>query len=70
MTDHDLNLREHAYAVTMAVSTMVTAMGMQAENQMRLQRSESIAYSEKAFDDLINKNGCCHNGVLSLQWVY
>ncbi len=64
------HLSSHAYAITMAVSTMVTAMGMQAENQMRLQRGESIAYPEKAFDNLINDNGCHHNGVLSLNWQY
>lgn len=70
MTDHDLNLREHAYAITIAVQTMVEAMGMQAENQHQLSLGNSILYGEKAFADLINKNGCHHNGVLSLQWVY
>lgn len=70
MTDHDLNLREHAYAMTIAVQTMVEAMGMQAENQFRLGNGDSILYGKESFDDLINKNGCCHNGVLSLQWVY
>lgn len=70
MTNLELNLREHAYAITMANCTLVAAMGMQAENQARLQRGESIAYPEKAFNDLIDSNGCCHNGVLSLQWAY
>lgn len=70
MTNLELNLREHAYAVTMAVSTMVTAMGMQAENQHRLSLGQTIAYGEDAFHKLINDNGCCHNGVLSLQWQY
>ncbi len=66
MTNLELNLREHAYAVTMAISTMVTAMGMQAENQFRLGNGDSILYGEEAFSKLINDNGCCHNGVLSL----
>ena len=61
-------LRNHAYAFTMAVETMVEAMGMQAENQHRLSRGESIAYTEQAFVDLVNKNGCYHNAVLSLDW--
>lgn len=61
-------LHQHAYAVTIAVQTMVEAMGMHAENQQRIIRGESIAYGEKQFDDLINKNGCHHNGVLSLSW--
>ena len=66
MDDH--NLKNHAYAITMAVETMVEAMGMQAENQYRLSRGESIAYPEQAFIDLVNRNGCHHNGVLSLHW--
>lgn len=61
-------LRNHAYAFTMAVETMVEAMGMQAENQHRLSRGESIAYTEQSFIDLVNKNGCYHNAVLSLDW--
>ena len=65
---NDRNLKNHAYAITMAVETMVEAMGMQAENQYRLSRGESIAYPEQAFIDLVNRNGCHHNGVLSLDW--
>jgi hypothetical protein len=64
----DNTLKQHAYAVTIAVQTLVEAMGMHAENQQRIRRCESLAYGEKAFIDLINKNGCHHNGVLSLQW--
>jgi len=60
--------KEHAYAITMAVNTMVTAMGMAAENQQRIHRGESLAYTEKEFQDLIDRNGCHHNGVLSLNW--
>jgi hypothetical protein len=66
MNDHIL--RNHAYAITMTIETMVEAMGMQAENQHRLSRGESIAYTEQAFVDLVNKNGCHHNSVLSLDW--
>lgn len=58
----------HAYAITMAVSTLVEAMGMQAENQNRIHRGESIAYDELAFQKLIERNGCHHNGVLGLDW--
>jgi hypothetical protein len=64
------HLSSHAYAITIAVQTMVEAMGMQAENQQRLRNGEAIAYTEQAFTDLINRNGCCHNGVLSLNWQY
>ena len=41
--------KEHAYAVTMAVSTMVEAMGMQAENQERLRRGAAGPGSSAAW---------------------
>ncbi len=66
--DNSLALRNHAYAVTMAIETMVEAMGMQAENQLRLSKGESNAYAEDDFVELVNRNGCHHNGVLSLNW--
>jgi hypothetical protein len=60
--------KNHAYAITMAVNTMVTAMGMMAENQQRIHRGESLAYTEENFQKLINDNGCHHNAVLSINW--
>ena len=65
---NDNTARQHAYAITMAINTMVTAMGMHAENQQRIHRGESLAYMEEAFQKIINDNGCHHNGVLSLPW--
>lgn len=59
-------LKDHAYAITIAIQTLVEAMGMQAENQQRIHRGESLAYTEQAFADLINRTGCHHNGVLAM----
>ena len=59
---NDNALKEHAYAITMAVNTMVTAMGMQAENQQRIIEGKSLAYTEDAFQKLIDDNACHHNG--------
>lgn len=59
-------LKDHAYAITIATQTLVEAMGMAAENQHRIHRGESLAYIEKDFQDLINRNGCHHNGVLGM----
>ena len=64
----DNTARQHAYALTIATQTMIEAMGMQAENQQRIQRGESLAYVESDFQNLINRTGCHHNGVLSLGW--
>jgi len=65
---NDLTAREHAYAITMAVNTLVSAMGMVAENKQREIEGKSMAYTEQQFNDLILKNGCHHNGVLGLNW--
>jgi len=67
---NDYIAKEHAYAITMAVNTMVTAMGMVAENKQREIEGKSMAYTEQQFTDLILTNGCHHNGVLSLNWHY
>ena len=58
-------LRKHAYCMTMAIQTLVEAMGMHAENQHRLSRGETIAYDHAAFQKLIIDNGCHHNAVLT-----
>ena len=66
--DNRQALESHAYAITMAINTLVTAMGMQAENALRLAKNEAIAYPEEAFQKIINDNGTHHNAVLSLSF--
>lgn len=58
------HLKEHDYSLTMAVATMVEAMGMQAENQQRAAIGASFAYDEKAFMDLLERNGTHHNAFM------
>lgn len=50
----------------MATNTIVSALGMHAENQHRLSLGHSIAYNENAFQELIEHNGCNHNDVIKL----
>lgn len=37
---------------------------MVATNQIRIQRGETTAYDEKAFDDVIRRYGIHHNAVV------
>ncbi len=62
------DLKELDYGITMAVQTLVEAMGMQAENQRRLSNGFGLAYTEEQFKDLINNNGVHHNGCLA-RWL-
>lgn len=66
MDDHALKM--HALVITVAVQTLVEAMGMYAENQQCIHRGESLAYDQHAFEALIERNGCHSNSVLSMSW--
>lgn len=57
--------RELDYGISQAVSALIEAMGMVAENKHRLQHGNSQAYGEEAFFALIEKYGLHHNAVLS-----
>ena len=54
-----------AYVNAQVACAMIEAMGMQAENQQRAHRGESIAYAEDHFNALITKYGIHHNAVLT-----
>ena len=60
MTD-DQNV---AYINSQVACAMITAMGMQAENQQRIHRGESLAYVEQAFLDVLDRYGIHHNAVI------
>ena len=57
------------YGITMAVATLVEAMGMMSENLQRIHHGESIAYAEKQFEELLIKNGCHHNAAVE-RWIF
>jgi hypothetical protein len=42
--------------LTSAICALIEAMGMRAENEHRLQRGQSQAYGEDAFNALIEKH--------------
>lgn len=42
-----------AYLISQSVCALITAMGMQAENDQRKHRGESMAYMEEAFQKVI-----------------
>lgn len=55
-----------AYVTAQAACAMIEAMGMVAENQQRQHRGESMAYTEHAFNKLIEKYGIHHNAVCTV----
>jgi hypothetical protein len=57
--------KELDYGISIAVMTLVQAMGMHAENQQRIHRGASLAYTEQDFNKLLDKNGVHHSGVLT-----
>lgn len=57
-----------AYLLSQSVCALITAMGMQAENDHRKQRGESMAYTEEAFQKLILDHGIgCNDAILFLR---
>jgi len=44
---------------------MIACMGMQAENQNRIQQGKSVAYCDKDFFALKTEYGISHNDVLN-----
>mgnify|MGYP001607021024 FL=1 len=55
-----------AYVIAMSACAMAEIAGMQAENQQRAHRGESIAYTKDAFAALADKHGIHHNAVIGL----
>jgi len=66
MTEHDLLVNNQIYAFGMIVNTLVTAMGMCAENEQRRASLQQPAYLEDAFQKVINDNRCHHNGIITM----
>ena len=63
MSDRD-DMRALDLGITMAVATLVEALGMHAENQQRASLGNSMAYTMESFEDLLNRNDCHWNGAL------
>ena len=54
-----------AFVISQVACAMIEAMGMLAENNLRLVSLRSLAYGEQAFAVLIDKYKIGHNDVIS-----
>lgn len=56
--------REHTYLIAKSVATLISAMGMHAENMQRAHRGESMAYDSDSFEKLVSEAGLGENQIL------
>lgn len=61
-------VKEQVYLLGMFAQGVIRAMGMMSENMQRVQLGQSIAYNDKAFNDLIEELGIHHNAIVSQQY--
>ena len=54
-----------AYVFSMAIGGLIEALGMFSENQHRLQRGETIAYTDESFRQLMDERGLHHNAIIT-----
>lgn len=54
-----------AFVMSQSACALIEAMGMHAENMQRQAVGHSMAYTEHAFDDLLNRYSIHHNAVLT-----
>ena len=57
--------QQAAFIMAQAACAMAEIAGMQAENQQRAHLGQSMAYVEKQFTDVIERNCIGHNAVIS-----
>ena len=58
--------QQAAYVIAMAACAMAEIAAMQAANQERTARGESLAFNESAFRGIITSNRIHHNAVLGV----
>lgn len=58
--------QQAAFVMAQAACAMAEIAGMQAENQQRIHRGESLAYVENDFAAVILRNGIGQNDVLTM----
>ena len=58
--------QQAAYVFAQSVSALIEAAGMFSKNLDRARRNEAPAWHDEDFNNLIDKYGISHNGVLSL----
>lgn len=52
------------YAFANAIGGIIEAMGMQAQNQFRIDSGKTITYDDKAFHKLMEERGLYHNSLM------
>lgn len=63
--------RQAAYIIAKAITALISAIGMHAENMQRAHRGESIAYDSLSFEQLIVEQGISENQIIqTLNGVY
>jgi hypothetical protein len=62
MTDE----QKAAYVIADAVSALIEALGMTAENTIRQRQGKTLAYGDKAFYDVIDQHCLGYNKVAGL----
>lgn len=58
-----------AQLVANSSAALIEAMGMMSENIERANRGESLAYTEEAFNKVVEDNGIDYNSVISRSWI-
>ena len=56
--------QQAAYVNAQAAAALIEALGMVAENKLREQRGETLAYDGAAFDDVIRRYRIDHSSVV------
>ena len=58
--------KEFIYAYGMIIATLVEVEAMRAENMQRQHLGQSMAYTDKDFMDVLERNGVHHNGLVEM----
>lgn len=65
----DNKIMEAAKLIANSSAALIEAMGMMSENIERANRGESLAYTEEAFNKVVEDNGIDYNSVISRSWI-
>lgn len=64
----DNKIMEAAQLIANSSAALIQAMGMMSENIERVNRGESMAYTEDSFMKLIQDNKITYNNVIQRGW--
>ena len=58
-------MEELDYGVSIAIQTLIEALGMHWTNENQKMRGQIIPYKENDFKDLIERHGIHHNAIIN-----